>query len=85
MRGCLLRWLLGIQENDWGGLQGCVCVCGFQQGSAWPYTLMALTFIVGVCCGILKWAEPPESGLRGLGFSRDGLLIPGDWKVLSRN
>lgn len=86
MRGCFLRWLLGIKESVLGvTARAHMCVCVFQQDATWPCTLMALTFIVGVCCGILKWAEPPESGLRGLGFSRDGLLIPRDWKVLSRN
>lgn len=57
-------------------------VCVFQQGAAWLYSLMALTFIVGVCCGILKWAEPPESDPAE--FSGDGLVIPGDLKVLSQ-
>lgn len=42
-------------------------VCVFQQGAAWLYSLMVLTFIVGVCCGTLKWAEPPESDPTGFG------------------
>lgn len=71
------------------GLEGLLLVeggqvCVFQQGAAWLYSLMALTFIVGLCCGILKWAEPLESDLLALEFSGDGLVIPGDLKVLSQ-
>lgn len=47
-----------------GGSWGPTCVCVLQQGAAWPYSLMALTFIV--CCGILKWAE--AAGVRPAGF-----------------
>lgn len=55
------------------GFKGLLLVGGgrqvfvFQQGAAWLYSLMVLTFIVGVCCGILKWAEPLESDPTGFG------------------